>query len=152
MKYAASPPAIIKRATAFKRIWSIRNCKRPVVTYGLELLRRFIICEKKNIFRFHPKLIRNEFLTLCCNDIFEPFWNLTIVWRLAGVEALFVMGEVGTISATSLEISSMHFRCCFVVAAILFMPVYGYYKKIFQMLFVLQILQKSQKKLIVGPN
>lgn len=30
-------------------------------------------------------------LTLCCNDMFEPLDNLTIVCKLAGVEALFII-------------------------------------------------------------
>lgn len=52
----------------------------------------------------------NRFLfTLCCNDMFDPLENLTIVCKLAGVDALLMMAAellFGSAVFESLMISS----------------------------------------------
>ena len=46
------------------------------------------------------------YITLCCKDMFEPFENLTIVCKLAGVDTLLIIAAVLLFSSiTSLAIS-----------------------------------------------
>jgi hypothetical protein len=51
--------------------------------------------------------IFNQQQTLCCKDMFEPFENLTIVCKLAGVDALLMMADELLLSTISSFIISM---------------------------------------------